>query len=80
LADILQFVTGADEEPLLGFKIQPTIEFPEVMSSFIPTANTCINSLQLPRPKPGIILNFPSDEKLFELYDYAFLNHFYGLR
>ncbi|XP_056003517.1 uncharacterized protein LOC125657381 [Ostrea edulis] len=79
LANVLQFVTGADEEPLLGFKIPPTIQFPEVMNSFIPTANTCINSLQLPRPKPDLNVNFPLDEKLFELYDYAFLNLFYGL-
>ncbi|XP_061168808.1 uncharacterized protein LOC133178056 [Saccostrea echinata] len=80
IANILQFVTGADEEPVLGFQIPPTIQFPEVINSLIPTANTCINSLQLPRPKPSIDTNLPEDKELFALYDYAFLNSYYGLR
>ncbi|XP_062572412.1 uncharacterized protein LOC134234367 [Saccostrea cucullata] len=80
IGNILQFVTGAEEEPVLGFQIPPTIQFPEVINSFIPTANTCINSLQLPRPKPSIDTNLPEDKELFALYDYAFLNSYYGLR
>ncbi|XP_061170625.1 uncharacterized protein LOC133180021 [Saccostrea echinata] len=80
IANILQFVTGADEEPVLGFQIPPTIQFPEVINSLILTANTCINSLQLPRPKPSIDTNLPEDKELFALYDYAFLNSYYGLR
>lgn len=79
LHHVLQFTTGTTEEPVLGFCLHPTISFYEVKSdsSFIPTANTCINNLQLPRPSLNVIL--PSDEKLFPLYDYAFLNSFYGL-
>ena len=46
-------------------------------SGFIPTANTCINNMKLPRPSYEIEL--PSEEELFALYDYAFLNTFYGL-
>ena len=58
---------------------QPSIEFVKVREdlSFIPTANTCINRLKLPGPCLGTSL--PQDEDLFSLYDYAFLNTFYGL-
>ena len=78
ISGVLQFVTGADEEPVLGFKIHPSIEFPEMLISFLPTANTCINCLQLPRPQPASCL--PEDSVLFSLYDYAFANSYYGLR
>ncbi|XP_065934567.1 uncharacterized protein [Magallana gigas] len=79
LQHILQFVTGASEEPILGFCHPPSIEFvkPRDDTRFIPTANTCINSLKLPRGTLEIKL--PADEELFSLYDYAFLNTFYGL-
>ena len=54
LGHILQFVTGTDEEPPLGFGIAPHIEFVEKESTgtkcpFLPTANTCANTLYLPR-------------------------------
>ena len=48
LGHILQFVTGSDEEPLLGFRVAPSIEFVEATSHgtsphtecpFLPTAN-----------------------------------------
>ena len=45
LGNILQFVTGLDEEPPLGFELQPSIQFvsaaEELKWSFVPTANTC---------------------------------------
>ncbi|XP_077862995.1 uncharacterized protein LOC144345437 [Saccoglossus kowalevskii] len=76
LSDVLQFVTGADEEPVLGFSIAPSIEFVDVTSTFIPTANTCINCLSLPRAT----LNIPllSSDKMFQLYDTAFSKKFFG--
>ncbi|XP_052281203.1 uncharacterized protein LOC127878711 [Dreissena polymorpha] len=79
LGHILQFATGTDEEPMLGFSIHPSIEFVEVQanSSFIPTANTCINCMKLPRP--SLEVKLPADTELFSLYDYAFMNSFYGL-
>ncbi|KAL5007947.1 hypothetical protein ScPMuIL_013528 [Solemya velum] len=77
LKQILQFVTGADEEPVLGFALCPSIQFCVVDTSFIPTANTCINCLNLPRPTSETSL--PADENLFSLYDYAFQNTFYGM-
>ncbi|XP_061171879.1 uncharacterized protein LOC133181380 [Saccostrea echinata] len=79
LQHVLQFVTGASEEPILGFCHPPSIEFVKMREdhSFIPTANTCINSLKLPRG--SLEINLPKDEELFPLFDYAFLNTFYGL-
>ncbi|KAJ8310422.1 hypothetical protein KUTeg_012287, partial [Tegillarca granosa] len=74
---ILQFVTGAEEEPVVGFTMKPTIQFVEKDDSFIPTANTCINCLRLPRPSSTILL--PEDLELFRMYDYAFANSYYGL-
>ncbi|KAK3085255.1 hypothetical protein FSP39_000754 [Pinctada imbricata] len=78
LAKVLQFVTGADEEPVLGFRLHPSILFHATDSVFIPTANTCINCLRLPRPthQQGL----PEDSVLFESYDYAFTNTYYGLK
>ena len=56
LGHILQFVTGSDEEPLLRFRVAPSIEFAEAKSHgtnphtecpFLPTANTCAKYLVL---------------------------------
>ena len=77
--DILAFATSSDDEPVLGFSIKPSIAFPEVQESYIPTANTCINQLNLPRPSQNLP-TMPSDEMLFGLYDYAFTNQYYGLK
>lgn len=79
LQHILEFVTGASEEPVLGFCQHPSIIFVKVREdlSFIPTANTCRNSMTLPRPTHETSL--PADDQLFSLYDYAFLNAYYGL-
>ena len=62
LGDVLRFVTGTDEEPVLGFKMHPSIEFCE-NSLFYPSANTCVNWLKLVRgslttPLP-IVFGFP---------------------
>lgn len=78
LSSILVFVTSTDEEPLLGFKIQPSIVFCEVAEGFLPTASTCVNSLTLPRPSSSV--NLPETRALFKLYDLAFSNAYYGLQ
>lgn len=80
LSNVLQFATGADDEPVLGFTIQPTINFVEVSgnASFIPTSNTCINSMSIPRPSHSKPL--PTTDQLFNLYDYAFTNTYFGNR
>ena len=81
LGDILSFVTGAAEEPPLGFQMQPAIQFicpTELQRSsqegeanfaacFAPTARTCVNDLCLPRGT--LQFSLPSMEKLFALYD-----------
>ena len=78
LKNILQFVTGMNEEPVLGYTLQPTIVFTEFESSILPTANTCINQLNLPRPSLGKLL--PTNNiAAFELYDYAFVNSYFGM-
>ena len=48
LGRVLQFTTGIDEEPVLGFKMQPLIEFYD-NTVFFPSANTCSNCLKLVR-------------------------------
>lgn len=61
---------------MLGFELHPSLIFTEVIPSFIPTANTCSNTLYLPhatRSKP-----LPETEALFDLYDYAFVNAYFG--
>lgn len=80
LNHVLQFVTGADEEPLLGFGASPAIEFHEASGdkawNFVPFANTCANTLHLRRPTSEYDL--PSEEDLFEIFDYAFVNAYFG--
>jgi hypothetical protein len=75
LGMILQFVTGVNAEPPLGFGIRPSISF-IIDDTFVPRANTCTNKLTLPIPAEG---NLPDDETLFKLYDYAFCNSYFGL-
>ena len=78
LAHILMFATCVDGEPTLGFKVQPSINFTEATGNdnFIPTANTCICSLTLPYGTR--VFPLPAPDKLFSLYDYAFVNAFFG--
>ena len=75
LEKVLQFVTGCDEEPPLGFNIHPSIVFVE-SESFLPSASTCTNQLSLPRGSLARAL--PDRDKLFKLHDYAFANVYFG--
>ena len=80
LGNVLRFVTGTEEEPLLGFQMQPSINFVEAKNKydFAPTASTCSNTLNLPRP--SVQLELPEEEtELFQLYDYAFTSEFFGV-
>ena len=88
---ILKFVTGMDEVPVVGYGIQYTairkytenirntaIVFQEVQASFLPTANTCPNQLNL--PLPSYEKRLPSNiTEVFDLYDYAFCNCYFGI-
>lgn len=76
LPHILKFVTGAEEEPVLGFSHHPSITFVEAEKSFLPMANTCINCLKLVRPTLSKPL--PSEDALFQCFDYAFANAYFG--
>lgn len=77
LGTILQFVTGATEEPVLGFCIAPSLQFViPIDSSFYPTSQTCANLLMLPRGTQNEIL--PEEKKLFEIYDMSFGQNFFG--
>ena len=80
LNHIPQFVTGADEEPPLGFCPTPSIIFASVnidnLWKFVPTVNSCANILRLPRCVSGRY-PLPDEEKLFELYDIAFANAYF---
>lgn len=77
LGAILEFVTGASEEPVLGFVIEPTIKFVlPIQSSFFPSSHTCSNVLILPR---GTLQDpIPTEERLFEIYDCSFGQRFFG--
>ncbi|KAL3843283.1 hypothetical protein ACJMK2_021225 [Sinanodonta woodiana] len=76
LAKILTFVTGTEEEPVLGFQIKPSIAFQSSLS-LLPTSNTCVNRLNL--TIPDTTQELPTDDILFSLFDYAFSNSFFGL-
>ena len=80
LEHILQFVSGTDQEPALGFSTKPSIVFPTSTSSgvwsFIPTANTRASVLHLPCPAHDIPLL--SEENIFEVSDMAFSNAYFG--
>jgi len=78
LGHILKFVTGDDEEPLLGYELEPSLVFDEVTEEgrFTPSARTCINQLILPRP--SLQIKLLPESKSFHLYDYAFVNEYFG--
>ena len=90
LGHILQFVTCASEEPVLGFFHTPAIKFifPKEMTtrnseeaeqkgaSFHPRAHTCSNILELSRDTREYPL--PSVDTLFKLYDLAFSQSYFG--
>lgn len=51
-------------------------EEPMVHAGFTPTAHTSSNMLSLPRPTHQVQL--PPQQKLFDIYDLAFLQPFFG--
>ena len=76
LEDILEFATGAREEPLLGFALKPSITFTENPPYFMPTANTCINQLSLPRTAATEAAK--QEEFYYKKFDLAFCNKHFG--
>ncbi|CAB4001418.1 leucine-rich repeat-containing DDB_G0290503 isoform X1 [Paramuricea clavata] len=81
LNNILQFATCDEEVPLLGYEngVKPSTTFHEVAEnkSFIPTANTCL--LQITATNTiSLEIALPDEETLFQLYDMAFLNAYFG--
>ncbi|XP_022778455.1 uncharacterized protein LOC111320014 [Stylophora pistillata] len=78
LSHILTFVTGSAEEPILGFALDPSIEFvkTDLGDGFTPTAHTCSNILSI--PVASSVNPLPSQEKLFEIYDLAFSQSYFG--
>ena len=76
---IHRFTTGAETEPLLGFQIAPSVIFVESrLGKFLPTSNSCINQLVLPRAGYLYLYQLPNEKDLFDLYDYAFPNSYFG--
>ena len=74
MGDVLTFVTGSDEEPVLGYEIHPSIYFTvAIEGNFLP--NVCINRLTLKRVD-DITQKF--SDNLFTIFDYAFANAYYG--
>lgn len=74
MGDVLKFITGAINEPVLGYGMKPTITFDEKMPSCLPTSNTCINRLTL-----AIGEKVPEDkERIYTYFDYAFANSYFG--
>jgi len=73
LGRILQFMTGSDEEQIIGFSLKPSIHFHDLAGS-IPTASTCVNMLYLP-----LDVSY-SEEELFYKYSLAFTSDYFGRR
>ena len=77
LGSILKFVTGTEKEPLLGFKLHPSLFFIKTNEkNFLLSNNSCVNRLNLPRAAAEY--NLPDKKTLFHLYDYAFVNQYFG--
>ena len=73
LEKILRFATGTEQEPAMGFTMQPSITFQADMVMSLPRAHTCINRLILP------IGNLPASKaELFNTFDLAFSNEYFG--
>ena len=73
----LKFVTGTEKEPLLGFKLHPSLFFIKTNEkNFLPSSSTCINRLNLPRATAEY--NLPDEKTLFHLCNYAFVNQYFG--
>ena len=99
LNHILQFTTGASEEPILGFTQEPKLKFviPKeeeiedihanqdgqsrlhiTVPSFLPSAHTCINVLNLPRATHTYAM--PDAELLYSVYDLCFGQDYFGIQ
>ncbi|XP_050416057.1 uncharacterized protein LOC126829925 [Patella vulgata] len=72
LSDILKFITGIDQVPILGFTNTPTIEF-TASDTLLPTSSTCTCTLNLSR-KCDV-----TKDIVFNMFDYAFANSYFGL-
>ncbi|KAK7093007.1 hypothetical protein V1264_006071 [Littorina saxatilis] len=66
LAKVLRFVTAEEQEPPLGYEMNPSIEF-KVMPSWYPTASSCGNILFL-----TAYGEMPERQRMFEIFDMAF--------
>ena len=75
LHSILKFVTGCENEPVLGFQMKPTICFDTNMPSCLPMGNTCISRPTLPIGENVSM----TKEEVFSFFDYAFENDYFGL-
>ena len=71
---ILKFITGYENEPVLGFQMKPTICFDTNMPSCLPMGNTCISKLTLPIGENVSM----TKEEVFSFFDYAFANDYFG--
>jgi len=79
LGTILQFITGIDEEPVVGYSIHPKLTFTDAVDGsygYLPKSSTCTNQLFL--PCPSLLLKLPPEEELFLIYDMAFLGSHFG--
>ena len=77
LGSILKFVTGIENEPLLGFKLHPSLFFIKTNEKiFLPSTITYINRLSFPRATAEY--NLADEKTLLHLYDYAFINQYFG--
>lgn len=77
MEQMLRFVTGITWEPMFGYAITPSIQFVEVVSKaeMLPKSSTCAHILYLPYCMAGGF-----DERfLFERFDMAFMNTYFGL-
>ena len=74
LEKVLKFITGSEEEPVLGCGIDPHVVFDRVAKSFLPTRNTCVNKLTLP---VGDMVP-PNHAGIYAFFDYAFTNDYFG--
>ena len=75
LHSILKFVTGCENEPVLGFQMKPSICFDTNMPSCLPIGNTCISRLTSPLGENVS----RTKEEVFSFFDYAFANDYFGL-
>ena len=77
LGNILQFCAATDEEPPLGFAMHSSIQF--VKASSPPNGNSFLLQIHAASPVPSHETPLPAEVELFEVYDYAFRNSYFGL-